>query len=477
MEILYNIIIHQFVPSVICPFKEVKMKKKILAMLTAIMVAAGMFTTPVQTLLGSETISAAAATTVSAPKASKKSGNYYAAASLKITLSSATSGASIYYSVNGAAYKKYTGAFSITKNSTVKAYAKYGTTKSAVATYTYKLCPKVIFSLPAGTYDGAQTVTLSSTASNVKFYYTLDGTKPTRASTLYTASGIKLTKSCQLRVLATKTGWSGCYFTKNYTINNAAQTADELSILDDYTGKWGYSTLNAAQKKAYAKLFEAVASYSQTADVSNTGLTKNDVNELYWAFDYDNPQFFWLGNQYKYSYYSTGKVISLTMTYGRTASQKAAIQPKFEAAAQEIIDKALEYSDPYDRLMVLHDELALRTEYLTSGGAHISEADGPLVYGEALCEGYSKAFMYLCQSIGIECVCIIGGEHMWNIVKVDGEWYHIDVTWDDPIVTGSSGGSNITHKYFLVSDKTVLLDHEIENFFTIPTAAKDYVRS
>ena len=147
------------------------------------------------------------------------------------------------------------------------------------------------------------------------------------------------------------------------------------------------------------------------------------------------------------------------------------------AAAQEIIDKALEYSDPYDRLMVLHDEIALRTEYLTSGGAHISEADGPLVYGEALCEGYSKAFMYLCQSIGIECVCIIGGEHMWNMVKVDGEWYHIDVTWDDPIVTGSSGGSNITHKYFLVSDKTVLLDHEIENFFTIPTAAKDYVRS
>lgn len=453
------------------------MKKKILAMLTAVIVAGGMFSTPVQTFLGSETVSASAATTVSAPKASKKSGNYYAASSLRLSLTTATSGASIYYSVNGAAYKKYTGAFKITKNSTIKAYAKYGTTNSAVVTYTYKLCPRAYFSVPAGTYDEAQTVRLSSTASNVKFYYTLDGTKPTRTSTLYTASGIKITKSCQLRVLATKTGWSGCYFTKNYTINNPVQTADELSILDDYTSKWGYSTLNETQKKAYAKLFEAAASHSSSADVSAIGLTKSDVNKLYWAFDYDNSQFFWLANGYKYSFYSSGKVTTITMSYGRTASQKAALSPKFEAAAQEIIDKALEYSDAYDRLMVLHDELALRTEYLTSGGVHISEADGPLVYGQALCEGYSKAFMYLCQSIGIDCVCIIGGEHMWNMVKVDGEWYHIDVTWDDPIIVGSSGGSNIKHQYFLVSTKTILLDHEIENVFAIPSATKDYVRS
>lgn len=143
------------------------------------------------------------------------------------------------------------------------------------------------------------------------------------------------------------------------------------------------------------------------------------------------------------------------------------IQPQFDAAAQKIIDKALEQDDLFDRVLVLHDSIIDMTDYKSKGNSYISEADGPLLNGVALCEGYSKAFMYLCQSIGIECICVAGyaGEnHMWNMLKLDGEWYNMDVTWDDPV-----GGSK-SYQYFCLPTSKIKSDHSFNNFFPVPSA-------
>lgn len=453
------------------------MKKRMLSILTAAVLAAGIFSTPVQTALGSVSAYADAATTVSAPTVSKKAGTYYVTSRMKLELSCATTGATIYYKVNDGSYKKYTEPFYITKNSTVKTYAKKNGVNSGVKTYAYKFKAKVTAAPDAGTYTGEQTVKLTTKASGVKIYYTTDGSVPTRSSALYTSAGIKISKTGKLRLLVTKTGWTGYYLTKNYTINGASlpvvtdepQINEDLSILDDYTKKWGYSTLSAAQKKGYAKLFEAASTHAEKADLSDCGLVKSDIEKMYWAFDYDNPQFFWMGNGYTYSFYSSGAVISLSITYGRTASQASAVQKEFDKAANEIILKAMKYSSTADRVKVIHDEIVNRTEYLVKGGVYISEADGPLVYGKALCEGYSKAFAYLCQKIGVECICVGGygnsESHMWNMVKVDGKWYHMDVTWDDPI------GGKLRYNYYLLSEKDMMKDHTLDNHFAVPAAA------
>ena len=108
---------------------------------------------------------------------------------------------------------------------------------------------------------------------------------------------------------------------------------------------------------------------------------------------------------------------------------------------------------------------------------YIREIDGSVIYGEALCEGYSKTFAYLCQSVGIPCVCVHGygngGDHMWNMVQLDGEWYHVDVTWDDPITT--TGEQLCRYTYFLLSDEQIRVNHIIDNAFAIPFASRTYV--
>ena len=58
---------------------------------------------------------------------------------------------------------------------------------------------------------------------------------------------------------------------------------------------------------------------------------------------------------------------------------------------------------------------------------------------------------------------------MWNMVEVDGNWYHIDLTWDDPMYMPIH-----TYNYFLISDDKINKDHKVVNSFEIPSAPKSY---
>lgn len=438
------------------------MKKQIISIALAAVLAAGSFVSPVQDHIGIS-VTAEAAAALTAPKASKPAGTYSTSGAFTVKLTG-PSGADIYYST-GSSFKRYTKALKISKNTTLKCYSQKNGVKSSTVTYRYKLTPKVTFSADEGEYDSAVTVKLSSTASGVKFYYTLDGSKPTKSSTLYTTAGINITRTSTLRVMAVKSGWTSKYFTKEYTISGASMAGNSESILDDYTSKYAYNQLSSSQKKAYAAIFNAAKNHDEYADLSGTGITTSELEKAYWAFDFDNPQFFWLGNSYGYSYMGS-TVTNVQMGYSRSKSEMERLNPQFEAAAASIIEKALAQDDLFDRVLVIHDAITEMTTYTASGPSYKSEADGPLLYGKALCEGYSKAFMYLCQSIGIQCVCVAGygnGEsHMWNMLQLDGEWYNMDVTWDD------AG----TYEYFCIPTSKMSVDHRYANFFQVPEATE-----
>jgi hypothetical protein len=111
--------------------------------------------------------------------------------SVTVTLADATSGATIYYTTNGStptpASTRYTGPIAVTQTTTIKAMATApGTLDSSVAsaTYTIKVAAPT-FSVPAGTYNQPQTVSLADATSGATIYYTTDGSTPTTSSTRY----------------------------------------------------------------------------------------------------------------------------------------------------------------------------------------------------------------------------------------------------------------------------------------------------
>jgi hypothetical protein len=169
-----------------------------------------------------------------------------------------------------------------------------------------------------------------------------------------------------------------------------------------------------------------------------------------------------------FSYYSDNENTGETMTR---------MNLEIEKAAEKIMAGITADMDDYDKLKYFHDYLIKNcvTDASDSIDIFSSTIYGALIKKKALCEGYAKSFAYLCNLAGIEN-CVVSGvvalPHMWNMVKLDGYWYHIDVTYDVP-------DENITfehpefvsYQYFLVPDEVMENNRTIDTvLFTPPTA-------
>lgn len=126
---------------------------------------------------------------------------------------------------------------------------------------------------------------------------------------------------------------------------------------------------------------------------------------------------------------------------------------------KEIVDECLALNLPgdYEKALWLNDWLIYNADYDASMTIH--HPDGVLCRGTGVCESYALAYQMLLQEVGMEAIYTTGysrGEsHAWNMVKMDGEWYHVDSTWNDPV-----GGGNETHDYFGLTDELLKRDHD-----------------
>ncbi len=131
-----------------------------------------------------------------------------------------------------------------------------------------------------------------------------------------------------------------------------------------------------------------------------------------------------------------------------------------------------------ERALLLHDRLALITEYSFSSddGNYVPHtAYGALVKGSAVCQGYAMAYIYLLERVGIEVYYCSSDKlnHGWNIVYIDGEPYHVDVTWDDLRWNDKSDNAfsgRVEHNNFLRSTQGIKqLGHTANDFNSSPT--------
>ncbi len=90
-------------------------------------------------------------------------------------------------------------------------------------------------------------------------------------------------------------------------------------------------------------------------------------------------------------------------------------------------------------------------------------AYGPLLQGYGICGGYTDAMELFLEELGIESYKISSEQHVWNAIYLDGEWYHLDLTWDDPVT--STGENLIEHNFFLVDTPTLLELEQTEHNF------------
>jgi transglutaminase/protease-like cytokinesis protein 3 len=130
-----------------------------------------------------------------------------------------------------------------------------------------------------------------------------------------------------------------------------------------------------------------------------------------------------------------------------------------------IKDKIKDNMNSRDKIKVIHDYIINNTVYdvvraeeirrnMPSNPSNKSNmAYGPLIQGKGICGGYTDAMSLFLDRFDIPNFKVSTIDHIWNYVYLDGKWYHLDLTWDDPVT--SSGRNILLHKFFLIDDATL----------------------
>lgn len=123
----------------------------------------------------------------------------------------------------------------------------------------------------------------------------------------------------------------------------------------------------------------------------------------------------------------------------------------------------------YEKELAVHDYIIRNVEYdlnnisiFETHGEHASDPYGALAEGRCICSGYTTTFQMFMDMLEIPCRSIQaadddGEDHAWNMVELNGHWYYVDVTWDDPVP--DIKGRPVHHNYFNVSEETMAKRH------------------
>ncbi len=145
-------------------------------------------------------------------------------------------------------------------------------------------------------------------------------------------------------------------------------------------------------------------------------------------------------------------------------------QKQILSKAAAVIDQCVtEDMTPYEKELALHDWMIRYCTYdkgelraIKKPGKHCSDPYGALIDGQAICMGYTTTFKLFMDMVGIPCGIIDstddeGDEHAWNIVQLDGSWYYVDTTWDDPVPDKENG--YVKHQYFNITREEISRRH------------------
>lgn len=214
---------------------------------------------------------------------------------------------------------------------------------------------------------------------------------------------------------------------------------------------------------AYDRLVEGVATSAESIQVwdGTNPLTQAELEIVFDAYRRDHAEQFWLGNSYRISQ-NKQSVISVSFDYLMSGETLENAKARFEQVLSATVAQLEGMSDEYEIEKYLHDRLAVGVTYVEGANAH--NAYGALVEGKAVCEGYAEALQCLLHRAGIQSLIVLGSSinpgtglpenHAWNMVRINGKYYHTDLTWNDQEKT-------LYYAYFNQTDAVIREDHTI----------------
>lgn len=167
----------------------------------------------------------------------------------------------------------------------------------------------------------------------------------------------------------------------------------------------------------------------------------------------------------------------INTTFAASGKVKLKKEPRYSDSQIDTLNKKVDeiYKENYDssknvleNIKIFHDYIVNHTKYdqsNTTGLSNVgsSSAYGVLIDGIGICSGYSDAMQLFLEKMNVKNYRISSSTHEWNLVYVEGAWRHLDLTWDDPIM--SDGSDALKEDYFLIDTNTLLSKNDGEHNF------------
>ncbi|MBQ7595411.1 MAG: hypothetical protein IJU45_01965 [Clostridia bacterium] len=224
-----------------------------------------------------------------------------------------------------------------------------------------------------------------------------------------------------------------------------------------------FEQLDDKQKKGYNNIlksvYEAEEEFPERVEVPL--MSADELSKVFEAVVYDNPDLMCFGRDC--SIITEGKYCYFKPKYTMDLEEFIQKRVFMENMADEIISQMDVSYTQFERELFIHDYIIKNCRYSRDGDFN-NLTYSCIVDSFASCEGYAKATKYLLEKAGIECYTVIGDasddgrepeSHMWNIVNIEGGYYYLDTTWDDP----NTSSGEASHIYFNLTQSELEKDH------------------
>lgn len=233
--------------------------------------------------------------------------------------------------------------------------------------------------------------------------------------------------------------------------------------------RYAFRQLTAEQQADYLALVDGMIRMQPAVSLPYP-LSGEDYSRIYLMIIQQEPELFFLSPQYRYA----KRMTEAELKYEHGENEVQMREADLLTVAEKLLPEAVYAYSDYEKALYVHDTLVAHCSYDEEAAGDSTTVYGCLVKQNACCEGYAKAFVYLSRRLGLQAVVVTGQTadgtlHAWNLVELDGVWYQVDVTWDDPV---GVEGDTIRHTYFCAPNALFLKSHTPqEDTFSLPDCA------
>ncbi len=254
----------------------------------------------------------------------------------------------------------------------------------------------------------------------------------------------------------------------------------EVSVTgDSFADHYYYELLNEEEKGIYQEICQGLKERKEEIYVHC--IDAKQANRILGEVLRDYPDFFWCDGGVSSTSYEQGQdgdaYTVVSPEYNCTEEERLARQEQIDGAVNELMQGISPEASDYEKILYVYEAVVNSVDY------DLTAPDNQNIYSSlvgkrSVCAGYSKAAQYLLERMGVPVIYVTGvtngaDAHAWNLVQCGGEFYHVDVTWGDPVYQSAEGEETpqwetISYDYMCCNDAEIYRTHQADAEYPLP---------